>query len=118
MGAGRAVMRCRGQGQVALAAEQPGRGIEADPTGSRQVDLGPGVQVREVVARAERAGHRVDVGLELDQVTRDEAGREADAAQDLHHEPGRVAARSGLQRERLLRLLNAGFHADHIGDLA
>ena len=117
-GRGRAVVRRRGQGQVALAAQQSGRGVEADPAGARQIDLGPGVQVREIVPRAERAGHRVDVGFELDQVTRDEAGREADAAQDLHHEPGRVAAGSGLQRERLLRLLNAGLHADHIGDLA
>ena len=114
----RAVVRGRGERDVALAAEQARGGVEADPAGARQVDLGPGVEVREVVAGAERARHGVDVGAELDQVARHEARREAEAAQDRHHQPGRVAARARLPGQRLLGLVRARLHADHVGDLA
>ena len=112
-----AVVRRRGERDVALAAEQSGGGVEADPARARQVDLGPGMQVGEVVPRAERARHGVDVGLELDQVAGHEAGRQPEAAQDVHHQPGRVAARAGLQRERLFGLLGPGLQADDVGDL-
>jgi hypothetical protein len=37
-----------GQRNVALAGEQAGGRIEADPAGAGQVDFGPGVQVGEV----------------------------------------------------------------------
>jgi hypothetical protein len=38
-----------GERDVAFAGEQAGGRIEADPAGARQVDLGPGVQVGEVL---------------------------------------------------------------------
>jgi len=37
--------------------------------------------------------------------------------QDLHEQPSAVAARARIRRERLLRRLHAGFHADQISDL-
>ena len=37
-----------GERDVALAGEQPGGRVEADPAGARQVDLAPGVQIGEV----------------------------------------------------------------------
>ncbi len=114
---GRAIVRRRGQGHVAFAAEQPRGGVQADPAGARNIDLGPGVQVGEVVSRALRPFHRVDVGLELDQVAGDEAGGEAQAAQDLDQQPGAVAAGPGLQAEGLVRGLHPRLHADHIADL-
>ena len=51
-GSGRA-----GEGDVALAGEQAGGRVEADPAGAGQVDLAPGVQVGEVGRRA-RPGRR------------------------------------------------------------
>jgi hypothetical protein len=47
-----------GERDVALAGEQPGRGVEPDPARARQVDLGPGVQVGEVVVGAGRPVER------------------------------------------------------------
>ncbi len=117
--------RCRGlrvggagEGNVALVGEQPRGRIEADPAGTRQVDLGPGVKIGEVLLGAGRAVERLHVGLELDQVAGDEAGGQAQVAQDLHQQPSRIAARARAQAKRLLAGLDAGFHADHVADVA
>ncbi len=109
-------MRRRAERQMALAAEQAGGRVHADPAGAGNIDLGPGVQVGEILVGALRAVERVDVGAQLDQIAGDEARREAELAQDLHQQPGRVAAGAGAQRQRLLGLLHAGLHADHIAD--
>ncbi len=114
---GGAVMRGRGERNMAFAAQQARGGIEPDPAGARDIGFGPGMQVGEILAGSERAFDRVDIGLELDQVAGHEARRETQPAQDLHHQPGRIAARAGLQGQGLLGRLHAGFHADQIGDV-
>ena len=80
---------------VAFAAEQARGRVEADPAGAGQIDLGPGVQIGEIVVRALRPVERIDVGPELDQIAGDEARGEAEMAQDLHQQPGGVAAGAG-----------------------
>ena len=89
---GRRVMRARGERQMALAAEQAGGRIEPVPAGTRQIDLGPCMQVGEVPLRARGSVERLHVGLELNEITGHKAGREAEVTQDLHQEPGGVAA--------------------------
>ena len=54
---------------MAFTGEQPGRGIQADPTGAGQIHFAPGVQVGEVHLGTGRAIEGFDVGGELDQVT-------------------------------------------------
>jgi hypothetical protein len=66
------------------------------------------VQVGEVALGALRSLERALVGLELDQVSRDEARREAALAQDLHEQPRAVAARARAALERLLGALTPG----------
>ena len=114
---GVAVMRRGGERDVALAGQQAGGGVETDPAGSGQIDLGPGVQVGEVVVGARRAVDGDEVGLELDQIAGDEACGEAEVAQDLDEEPGGVAARALAVLERLLRRVDARLHADDVADL-
>ena len=97
IGAAERIMRRRAQRQMALAAEQAGGRVHADPAGAGQIDLGPGVQVGEILVRALRPFERIDVGLELDEIAGDETGGEAEPAQDLHQQPGRVAAGAGAQ---------------------
>ncbi len=89
---GVAEMRRRGERHVALAGEQAGGRVEADPAGARQIDLAPGVQVGEVDAGAGRAVERDEVGLQLDQVAGDEACGEAEIAQHLDQQPAGIAA--------------------------
>ena len=60
-GGGRRVRRA-GQRDVALAGEQPRRRVEADPSGTGHVDLGPGVEVGEVGAGPVGAVERRLVG--------------------------------------------------------
>ena len=67
---------------------------------------------------AARAVERLDVGLELDQVARDEARRQSEVAQHLHQQPAGVAARAGAKLQRLLGRLHAGLHADQVADVA
>ena len=75
-------LRRRRQRDVALARQQPGRGVEPDPARAGQEDLGPGVQVGEVLGQARHAlARRRRVGHQLDQVAGDEAGRQAELAQ-------------------------------------
>ena len=120
---GQAADRCgrRGLGRtgernVPFAGEQARGRIEADPAGARQKDFAPGVQVGEVALRAGGAGERLDVGHELDQIAGNEARGEPEVAQDLHQQPGRVAARPALLAQRLFRRLHAGLQADHVAD--
>ncbi len=77
---------------VAFAGEQSGGRVEPDPAGARQIDLAPRVQVGEIDFSARRAVERLHVGLQLNQVARDEARGEAEVAQQLHQQPAGVAA--------------------------
>ena len=110
-------MRRGAQRQMALAAEQPRGRVEPDPAGAGQIDLGPGVQIGEIMVRALGAFERLLVGRELDEIAGDETRGEAETAQRLHQQPGRIAAGARTQRQRLVRRLHAGLHADHIFDL-
>ena len=114
---GVAVMRGGGERDVAFAGEQARRGVESDPAGAGQIDLGPGVQVGEVVIGARRAVDGDEVGLELDQVAGNEACGEAEVAQDLDEKPRGVAAGALAVLEGLLGRVDAGFHADDVADL-
>ncbi len=115
---GVAIMRRRGERDVALAGQQAARRVEADPAGTGQIDLAPRMQVGEVVVGARRPVDGDEVGLQLDQVARDEAGGEAEVAQDLDEQPRGVPARAGAALEGLLGRLDAGLHADDVADLA
>ena len=76
-----AVMRRGAQRQMALAAKQARGRVEPDPAGAGQIDLGPGVQIGEIMLRALGAFERLDVGRELDEIAGDEARGEAEPAQ-------------------------------------
>ena len=117
IGAAGAVVRRRGERDVAFAGQQAGGRIEPDPAGAGQIDLGPGVQVGEVLRRC-RPGRRAP-------------SRRASAGSDSRRRsaPARprwrstctssqadVAARAGRQRQRFLRRLHARLHADQIAD--
>ena len=105
-----------GERNVPFAGEQPRRRVEPDPAGAGQVDLGPGVQVGEVFRRARGAAvERLDVGGQLHEVARDEAGGETEVAQDLHQQPAAVAAGAVGDRQRLLARLHARLHAHAVG---
>ena len=104
-----------GERDVAFAGEQAGGGIEADPAGAGEIDFGPRVEVGEV-HRSGGAVERFDVGRELDEIAGDEAGGEAEMAQDLDQQPCGIAAGTGAQGERFFAGLDAGFHADDVAD--
>ena len=102
---------------VPLAGEQSGSRIQPDPSRARQIHFGPGVQIGEILARARLAFERLHVGLQLDQVAGDEARRESQMTQDLHQQPGAVAARSASERQGLFARLHARLHANQVPDL-
>ena len=116
-GRGRAVVRRCRQRQVALAAEQAGGRVHADPARAGDVDLGPGMQVGEVVVGPRGAVQRLQVVLQLDQVAGHEPRRETEPAQDLHQQPAAVAARALAQPQRLVRCVDARLEADDIADV-
>ena len=103
---------------MAFAGEEARSRIEPDPTGARQVHLGPGMQIGKVRGRAGGAIERFDVGAQLNQIAGDKAGGEAQIAQDLHQQPASVAAGSTAGGERELGRLDAGLHANQIADVA
>ncbi len=61
---------------------------------------------------------RLQVRGELDQIAGNETGGKAQVAQDLHQQPGRIAAGAGAQGKRLLTALYPLLQADDIVDLA
>jgi hypothetical protein len=62
-------MRGRRHRDVALTAEQAGGRVHADPAGPGDIDLGPGMQVGEILVGAARAFERIDVSGELHQIS-------------------------------------------------
>ena len=107
-----------GERNVPFAGEQARRGVEPDPTGAGEIHFGPGMQIGEVDFRPRRTVERLLVGLELNEVTADEPRGEADVAQRLHEQPGRIAARTASAAERLFARLHARLHADDVLDAA
>ena len=114
---GAARLRRAGQRDMALARKQARSRVEADPTGARQVDLAPRVQVGEIHFRAGRAIERFHIGFELDQVAGNEPRGEAKVPQQLHEQPAGVSARAARVGERRLRRLHAGLHANEVLDV-
>ena len=113
---GGAIMRGGADGNVPLAAKQTRGDVHADPAGTGDIGLGPGVEVGEVDLGALRAFDRIDIGLELDEVAGDEARGDAEVAQQLDQQPSGIPARAGFQRQGFFRRLHARLHADRIGD--
>ena len=111
-------MRRRRDRDMALSGHEAGGRVEADPARAGQVDLGPGVQVGEIVVGAGRSVERLHVRAKLNEIARHEAGRQAEVAQDFHQKPRRIAARAGRRDHRLLRRLHAGLHPDDVADFA
>ena len=81
------IMRRRGEGDVAFPSQQAGSRVEADPSGARDVDLNPGMEIGEVVIGAGRAVQSLHIGFKLDQITRHEPCGQAQMAEDLHQKP-------------------------------
>ena len=99
-----------------LAGKEAGRRIEADPAGTGQIDLAPGVQIGEVDVGTGRPVERLHIRNQLDQIPRDKAGGQAEMTQHFDQQPGRIAARAAGQRQRLLRALHTRFKADDVAD--
>ena len=114
---GRAVVRRRGQRDVALAGDQARGRIEPDPAGAGQIDLGPGVEIGEVGVVPVGPSRAYLIGLQLDQIAGDEAGGEAELAHDLDQQPGGVAAGARAVLQGSVRRLNARLHAGPDSDL-
>ena len=55
-------MRRGGERDMAFAGQQARGGVEADPAGAGKIDLGPGVQIGEIVLDLARPLERIDVG--------------------------------------------------------
>ena len=104
---------CR-QGDVSLPGEQPRGRVQADPPGSGDVDLGPGVQIGEVGGRTRRAVECFDVGGQLHQIAGDEAGGQAELPQDRHQQPRGVPAGPDPGLQRVAGGLHAGLHPDAV----
>ena len=101
---------------MALARHQSGRRVQPDPAGTRQVRLGPGVQVGEIRPRARRTVKRDHIGGQLDQVAAHETRGVAQVPHGVHQQPGAIAAGALAFGERPLRAPHAGFEPHDIAD--
>src|ERR1700751_1869118 len=79
----RAVMGRRRQRQMALAAKQARGRIHADPASAGEIDFGPGVEIGKIMRRAFRTFERLNVGPQLNEITRNKTRREPEVAQNL-----------------------------------
>lgn len=105
------------QRNMPFPGEQPGRRIKANPAGTRQIHLAPGVQVGEVDFGARRAVEAFHVGGQLNQVAGNKPRRQTEIAQQLHQQPCRITAGTGGVLQCVLRSLHAGLHADQVADV-
>ena len=80
---------------MAFAGEEAGGGIESDPAGAGEEDFGPGVEICEVGCGTCWSFEGLLVRGELNEVAGDEAGCQAEAAEEMNEQPGGVAAGAG-----------------------
>jgi hypothetical protein len=111
------VIRRARKRNMSLAREQARRRIQPYPTGTRHKDLGPGMQIGEVLFGPRGAVERFLVRGQLHQVAGDEACSETKMAHDLHQQPCTVATRTFGEVERLFAGLHAGLHAHDVLDI-
>ena len=107
-----------GEGDVALAGEEAGSRVEADPARAREVDLAPGVEIGEVLLGARRTVEGLLVGLELDEITRDEARRQAGVTEQIDEQPAGIATGARSFREGFLGGLHARLQPDEVLQVA
>lgn len=105
-----------GEGNVAFAGKQSGGGVETNPAGTGEEDLGPGVEIREIAGRSGGAFERLLVGGELDEVAGDEACGKSEAAEQVDEQPCGVAAGAAAFLQRLRWSLDPGFEPDGVTD--
>src|SRR6185436_17827447 len=79
-----------GQREMTFGGEQAGGGIESNPACTREIDLGPGMKVGEILRGSMGSLKRLDGRLQLDEITGHEAGGESQVPQQLDEQPGRV----------------------------
>ena len=65
---GGAIVRGRGERDMAFAGKQPGGRIEPDPASARQVNLGPGMKIGEIGFRTLGPLARGHIGDHLDEI--------------------------------------------------
>ena len=111
-------LRRAGQRDVAFTGHQARGGVQADPACAGQVDLAPRVQVGEIDFCTAGTVERFDIRFQLNQVAGHEARCQSQMAEQLHHQPARIAARAGFERQRFLRRLHTRLHADQVADIA
>ena len=116
----RRILRVRraAQGDMPLAGQESRGGVEPDPAGARHEGLGPGMQVGEIGGGALGAFQGLLVRAQLDEVAGGETRGDAQMAQGLHQQPGRIAAGPGGLLQGLLAGLHPAFHADAVADVA
>ena len=106
-----------GDGEVTFTGHEARGWVKADPSGTGEIDLGPGVEIGEVMFGTGGTVEALNIRFELDEVTGHEAGGEAEVTQGLAEQPGGVAAGAGTEVEGLLRGLHAGLEADGVADV-
>ena len=104
------------QGDVPLAGQQARGRIETDPPRPWQIDLAPGVEIGEVHLGPARSIQRLLVGRQLDEVPAHETGGHPHRAEELDQQPGRIAAGTAAQGQRLLGRLDSGLEPDQVPD--
>src|ERR1022692_3182454 len=109
--------RRAGERDVPFACEQSRCGIEADPTGAREVNLAPSMQIREIRRRSSGPIQRFHVCCQLNEVARNEARRYSEVTQQLHEQPTGVAAGAGRSMQSLLWRLHPWLHANQIANV-
>ncbi len=105
-----------GQRNMSLPRHQTRGWVQANPAGPRQIDLAPGMEIGKVNLRPGGTIEGLDVGLELDEVTGNEARGQTHMAQGLYQQPACIAAGTGAMGQGYLGRLHPGLHADQIGD--
>ena len=106
-----------GQRDVTFAGEQARGGVQPDPACPGDIDLGPGVQVGEVGARAAGAVQRLLVRGELDEIAGDEAGGQAQLPQHTDQQPGTVPTAPQRELHGLIGRLDAMLHTHRVGNV-
>jgi len=111
---GGAIMWRGAERDMPFACEHAAGCVQRDPARPRYIGFRPGMKIDDILRDALWPFQRFDIGDKLDRIARHEARCEAQPSQQLHQQPGGIAAGANADVQRLFGRLHARFHADDI----
>ena len=100
------------QRNMTFAGKKSRSRIESNPTSARQIHFYPSVQIGKIFFGTRWAIQRFHIRSQLHQISRNKSSRQADTAQSLHQQPGKITTGTTSHFQCFFTALYTHFKSD------